>query len=246
MKHSLVGMVLAGGLLIAGAAQAFTLGSSTNGDPAVTVATVGIGTADIGSTFSIDWSKAITGATLAGEADFKVVSFSATEIVLDVSISNTTVTSFQSSILALGLGVSPNATGASYVTAGGTFEGIQTETNTNNQNFPGGFKLIDTCVFAANNCNGGNINNGLLSGASDAFRIAITGSFGSNPTAVTLSDFAIKYQTSAGSFEFAGNACIQDCGDTPPGGGKIPEPGIVALLGLAALAGTTASKKQRT
>jgi len=241
MKRSIIGIALAGGLLVGGTAQAFTLGSASNNG--ITVATVGIATTDVGSTFSVDWSKAITGATLTGEADFTVVSFTSTQLVLDIDISNTTVTSFQSSILAMAMGVTPDATNAAYVNAGTTFEGIEVQNGP--QNFPGGFKNVDLCVFAANGCNGGAINDGLLSGASDSFRIAIDGSFGTNPTAVALADFAIKYQTSAGSFEFAGNACVQDCGSTPPGGGKLPEPGALALLGVAALAGTAAAKRQR-
>lgn len=240
MKKTLIGLCALATLAIGAPAQAFVLGSANNNG--IPVSTVGISTSDIGSTFEVDWSKAITGATLTGDASFKIVDLTSTLLTIDIKITNSTIGTFQAAILAMGMGVTPDASNVSVLTAGSIFDSAEVQSPV--QNFPGGFKNIDLCTFAANGCSGGAIGDGLQSGGnSDSFRIAVTGAFGSNPTAVALADFAIKYQTQAGSFEFAGNACVVDCGSTP-GGGKVPEPGILALLGLTAFAGAAASRKR--
>ena len=86
------------------------------------------------------------------------------------------------------------------------------------QNFPGGFKKIDLCIFA-DGCNGGSINDGLLSGQTDTFTLLINGPFGATP-AVTLSPFPIKFQTAGGGLEFAGTEAS-----------PVPEPSTLMLLG---------------
>ncbi|NJN85040.1 MAG: cistern family PEP-CTERM protein [Leptolyngbyaceae cyanobacterium SL_7_1] len=88
---------------------------------------------------------------------------------------------------------------------------------------------MDVCIFAANNCSGGRIKQGLQSGGnSDTFTLNLAGNFGSTPS-VKLDSFAMKFQTQQGSYEIPGSIRIEE--EPEP----IPEP--TALLGLMAIAG---------
>ncbi len=94
---------------------------------------------------------------------------------------------------------------------------------------------MDICIFPdeqSNSCNGGNVNNGLLAGASDLLTLTLTGNFvGQNGSisTVMLSEFPVKFQGDWGSFEVPGGI---DCCDGTPPGSSVPEP---ASLGLAIL-----------
>jgi hypothetical protein len=231
-------------------ANAFTFGTAPR-DPAVgnpniysSVTTVGITTSDIGDSFTIDWllPKADSGISqdLSATAVFTVSSFTSSFLDLTVNLTNTTVATFQAAILAMGLGVTPDAT-VSLLTPGAVFDSVGPGQG-GQQQFPGGFKNIDLCAYAANNCSGGNINQGLQSGGnSDTFTVRLAGSFGATPS-VTLSDFAIKFQTEQGSFEFPGTP---DGGTDPdPDPQPVPEPATAAALGVLALGAFGALKKK--
>jgi hypothetical protein len=209
-------------------AQAFTFGSSalptgtTVGNPgtATSIPTVGITGSDIGQSFQVDWllGKGTTGTTgltsdLKASALFTVNSLTQSALSLTIKLTNATDRSFQSALMAMGLGVTGNATG-SLTSKGDLFANAGTPTN---GNFTGGFKNIDVCVFAANNCSGGSINNGLGSKTNDwtdTFTLSIAGSFGLTPS-VTLDSFASKFQTQAGSYEFAAST-FTDLTPKPP------------------------------
>jgi hypothetical protein len=213
-------------------AQAFTIVGTTPNT------TVGVTAADVGNTFDISWGIDINGAPpsadLTAVSSWTVVSFSSSQLVLEVDIANTTVLGganglTQAAILSFGVGVAPDVTG-SFQTAGAVFDSIGPGTG-GSQNFPGGFTGIDVCVFAAG-CAGGSINEGLQAGDDDTMTIVLAGNFGENPEA-TLSFFPIKFQTNLGSFETGGVP-----GRVPPPGiPPIPVPAAFPLLvtGLLAL-----------
>ncbi|EQD23884.1 MAG: hypothetical protein D084_Lepto4C00686G0001, partial [Leptospirillum sp. Group IV 'UBA BS'] len=113
-----------------------------------------------------------------------------------------------------------SATGASLSTPGAIFSiaGMGKVPGFNNEN---------VCVSTGNNCSGGSYQKDLLPGQSDAFVLALSGDFGSSPS-LTLSDFAVKFQTSEGSYEFgAGNGGLS----------ATPEPESLVLFGSAFLLG---------
>ncbi|MFB2894430.1 cistern family PEP-CTERM protein [Aerosakkonemataceae cyanobacterium BLCC-F50] len=154
-------------------------------------------------------------------ATIQVKSFTSSALTLGISFNNTTQLSnslSNASIVSFGFGVSPNATG---VSVNGSSVFTEAVVQTGQQMFPGGFKQIDVCVYAANNCSGGNVNQGLQAGQSTTFDITIFSDSFYNSTqrtnVVTLSDFPVKFQTSVGSFESAG----------------VPEPITVFGSGLA-------------
>lgn len=197
-----------------------------------------------GDTWTIDWQVSASStpglsSNLTATSSWLVTSFSTTQIALDISITNTTLlTSLltNADITTFGFGISPNAT-ASVATAGSTFTQVGTGSGPQ-QNFPGGFKGIDVCIFASG-CSGGTVNNALHAGSTDSLKLLLTGNFGSG--SATLSYFPIKFQTNQGSYEPAG--CVNGNGCT-----TVPEPGLAGLLliGLLGITGITVLRRKKS
>lgn len=180
----------------------------------------------VGDTFDVNWSFDPDGGgplgALTAEATFTVLSYSNNAAEFDISITNTTNLAggyVNANVLSFGFYASPSIDGAfSPGGEGALFDGLE-----NDVNFPGGFNSIDICLFAANNCQGGNINDGLTPTSSDSMQILLTAlNPGSLNNGLELTAFPIKFQTSEGSFEFAGD-------DTPTT--SIPEPAALSLFG---------------
>ena len=192
--------------------------------------------ADVGQSFTVDWSLAAgtyyeeqTNGTYSNETltspltalgTFTVESLKNNQLLLKGTIDNTTALNSsltKAYLMSLGISSDPNAT-PSLQTKGNTFTQVDSPGN-----FPGGFKNINACVYSANNCSGGKIQDGLAAGSSDSFVLALSGNFGSSPS-ITLSDFAVKFQTNEGSYEFGGNSLSET-----------PEPKTLVLFGTALL-----------
>ena len=164
-----------------------------------------ITSSDVGQTYAIDWmdptSSTGLSTNLSATGDFTVKSLTSSELLLGVTLNNTTSSSFQAAILALGMSSSPSVSGK-YVGTSTVFTGISDPGN-----FPGGFKNINICLFSGGNvCDGGDINNGLQSGSSTSFELALTTSTGNLlSSGIDLSQFPVKFQTQSGSFELGGS-----------------------------------------
>jgi hypothetical protein len=193
-----------------------------------------------GDSWTVDWlvDASITpGLTqdLTATSNWLVSSYSSSQIVLDVTITNTTILAgllTNADITSFGFGVAPNAT-ASLLTAGTTFTKVGAGSGPQ-QTYPGGFKGIDVCIFFQN-CSGGSAPSGLRAGETDSLQLLLTGNFGST---TELLFFPAKFQTSQGSYEPGG--CI-NCG-----GNNAPEPSILALLGIGlALVGFAHMRRSR-
>lgn len=165
---------------------------------------IDITSADVGNSYSVDWldptSSTGISTNLSATGTFTVKSLTASELLLNVTVDNTTASTFQAAILSLGMTSSPSLS-SKYQGSSTVFTGLSDPGN-----FPGGFKNINICIWAGNNCNGGSINNGLQSGSSTSFELALTTSSGNLlSTGVDLSQFPVKFQTQNGSFEFGGS-----------------------------------------
>ncbi|MGR6034860.1 MAG: cistern family PEP-CTERM protein [Candidatus Nitrosoglobus sp.] len=226
--------------LIAAPAQALLITNtgSTAGSPAQDLYTVQISPSDVGSSFDVDWL--LTGSTpypLTASSTWTVDSFNQTDLVLSIAITNNTIIDSKfnvASLLSFGFGVTPDVTAAFATSGQGTvFDDIGPGKG-KPQNFPGGFKGIDVCIYAANGCAGGAQFNGLLGhlasdpANSDSIKIDLKGNFGSSVTLATLSDFPLKFQTTNGSFELAGTPSV-------PSVPSVPEPSILFLFGTSLL-----------
>lgn len=204
---------------------------------------------DTGDDFTINWDFTIpnTAQHLTASALFDVTAISGTSVTFDITLTNTTApSSFQASIVSLGFYIDPNATSATLVNNG---DAITWEVDLTQPNFPGGFQNIDVCLFAANNCQGGNINDGLLNNPSpnsDDFLLTLNGSFPDGLDFLDTNNFPIKFQTQAGSFEFTGTSS-SSTSSTSSGGaaGTAPEPGTLSLLGGAILGGLFQYRRRR-
>lgn len=172
--------------------------------------------------------------SVSGNATLKVLDLSRDLLSLEVKVNNNTDTSFQASIVSLWFGLAQEVTSVALNpnSNGLVFNKQPTAGRGKKLTAPGGFKSIDVCIFAANSCAGGNVNNGLLAGASDTFIVDIFGVFApqNEPDTygvATISDFGVKWQTQDGSYQVAG----------------VPEP--ITLLGSGAALAFGALMKRR-
>jgi hypothetical protein len=178
-----------------------------------------------GDTWTVDWlvdasTTAGLSSDLTATSTWTVDSFSSSQIMLSIDISNTTtLTSLltNADITAFGFGIDPNAT-ASVYTAGSIFDMVGTGSGPQ-QTFPGGFKQIDVCIFAQG-CSGGTVNDALHAGDSDYIQLLLTGDFSSGLAELLF--FPAKFQTNQGSYEPGG--CV-NCA-------SVPEPSVLSLLGI--------------
>jgi hypothetical protein len=185
---------------------------------------------DVNDDFSILFSQTQGTNQLLATATFDItaVNLVTGQVQASVTFSNNSLlTTFTNAgVASFGLQTNPQVTG-SYVNVGTVFEGI------NNDDIPS-VGNINLCVFASNNCSGGAQNELLAVGASDAFTLLLAGTF---PNGLDIVGSGIKFQTSGGSFEFAGTIvlpCVPGAaGCTPPG--QVPEPGSLALLAIGLL-----------
>ena len=184
---------------------------------------VDITSGDVGHTYDITWMDPTSSTglptNLSATGSFTVKSLSSSEILLNITLNNTTSSSFQAAILSLGMTSSPSVSGQ-LLGASSVFTGLSDPGN-----FPGGFKNINLCLYAGSNCNGGDINNGLQSASSTSFELALTTSTGNLlSSGIDLSQFPVKFQTQDGSFEFGGSVFP-----------AAPEPSSVLLAGTGFL-----------
>lgn len=185
-----------------------------------------------GDTFTVDWYIDATTTSglnddLSATSTWTVSSYSSTSIVLDISITNTTLLSStltNADIVSFGFGVVPDATGT-LLSPGSVFDGIASGSGPQ-QTYPGGFKQIDVCVYSSG-CSGGSVTSALHAGLTDSLQIELTSTtlFGST---IDLLFFPVKFQTSQGSYAAPG--CVAGSNCTP-----VPEPPVPLLLGLGLL-----------
>jgi hypothetical protein len=217
------------------AAAVVLLSSTAWGAP---IYTMNVGTS---SFFVIEFDH--PNPALSAVANINAALVTTTQLGLVVNLTNDTSvpstsalgTLTQAALMSIGFDFTPDATGATLSRSPWSFDQV----TIGDINFPGGFR-VDVCVYSANNCQGGSVNDGLFSGQSDTFGILLTRGASNDPW--LLNTAAVKFQTNLDSYKFGG--CVREqCSDTP--GGKVPEPGTLILLSTVALAASMTSRRRR-
>lgn len=179
------------------------------------------------------------GASLNATVQFTLLSWTATTATFSTIVTNASSGPGTNRLMSFGIAtVTPTLTGASTNNASWS-AGV-------NQTLPS-FQNVNLCIWDSNNCSGGNINNGLGEGAAASFNLMLTTSGNFMTSGITFADpYGIKFQdvgNGGQSWEFAG--CVQgqpNCGGGggggggAGGGGNVPEPDVLALIAIGALA----------
>lgn len=186
--------------------------------------------------FSVSWLYDINGTdSVSANAAFDTVTYSSTQIIFNVVLTNTTSLAGSlgnAGLNSFGFNVNPDPTSVS-ISGGSVFNSAGVE-----QNLPSIDNKIDVCTWAANNCQGGGQNNLLAAGASDSFTLTLN--FSDTGDGVLFDLFGIKFQTSITSYEFTGCTSDDDCEPT-----EVTAPGTLALFGLGLLGLGAARRKMK-
>jgi hypothetical protein len=171
------------------------------------------------------WSYSSAAGALTGSGSLTLSGFNTSTLTMDVILNNTSLLS-SNRLTSFGFGINPNATGVTFSDASDA--GM---VNASMSSIPS-LATIEVCAFGGPNCSGGG-NGGILGGGSDAFRILLSGAWGSS---VDIAPIGFKYQTGSGSFEFTTSSSSgSTSGGLSSSGTSVPEPGVLALLSVGLL-----------
>ncbi|MBU6395948.1 MAG: cistern family PEP-CTERM protein [Sphingomonadales bacterium] len=207
---------------------------------------------DIGKTVTLDYNgyssnggTSITGLT--GSTTFTLTGVSGNDYTFDYSVTNTSSAPVTDSrISGFAFNTDPTITGAASTGAYGF--------TTLNSNYPNGIGTVDVCFKDANtnSCAGGG-SGGLTLGQTGTGSFTL--SFASPVSALTLSDFYVRYQSITGvpgvsSATGAGtiNTSTTSGGSTTStstGGTPVPEPGMLGLFG-AGIVGLALARRRNS
>jgi hypothetical protein len=176
--------------------------------------------------FDFSWSYFEGEYDLSGTGKITAAGFTDNSLTLQFSLTNNT-RDVDARLTAFGFGIDPDATGVKFYGVPGDGMGSAAL-----DNIPS-LKTIEVCAFGGVNCPGG-ANGGIPgNGANDIFSLRLTGDFAKGATIDLL---GYKYQTDDGSYEFScATTSTNATSENPCGGGSVsvPEPGTLALLGVA-------------
>ena len=203
--------------------------------PVTSTGEVNLTSADVGGSFVINFNgiggdpvTLIPGLT--GEATFTVASMSTSQLVLNVSLENTSsppITASRISVLAFD--TNPTLVSAS-----------ETSTLFNAVVVDGHMPIVGSvefCATAGPNCSGG-AGGGVTIGQTGTATLTLNFANGAIANGVQLSDFHVRYQSIVG----AGTVTSGVGNFTPP----VPEPASAAVFALGALLAGVAVRKRLT
>lgn len=177
---------------------------------------------------------------LTGSTTFTLTGTSGNTYNFNYSVSNT------SSAPVTGSRISSFAFNTDPTIASATSTGAFAQT-TLNSNYPNGIGTVDVCFKDATtgSCAGGG-SGGLTLGQTGTGSFSLT--FSSPVTAVTLSDFFVRYQSITGvpgiSSASGAGTISSTTTSTSTGGTSVPEPGMIGLFGLGLVGLAFARRRQ--
>lgn len=215
--------------LAAGLLAALALPSAAMAD------SITLGSGDIGSSFTLGYNGFTNGTTvqgLTGSTTFTLTGISGSDYTFNYSVSNTSSAPVTDSrISSFAFNTDPNITSA---TSTGAFA-----STTLSSTYPNGIGTVDVCFKDAQtgSCAGGG-SGGLTIGQTGTGSFTL--SFLQPVASLTLSDFALRYQSITGVngvSSASGTGTLST--STSTGGTAVPEPGMLLLfaggvLGLVA------------
>ena len=201
---------------------------------------------DVGVNYTLNYdgfSDATTVNGLTATTTFSLASITGNTYTFNYSVANTSSSPITASrVSSFAFNVDPNISGA---TSTGAFS-----YTTLNSTYPNGIGAVDVCFKDAGtgSCAGGG-NGGLTKGTSGTGTFTL--SFSQPVSAITLSDFFVRYQsiTGAGNVTSAsGSGTMTSTGGTTTttsGGTTVPEPGMLGLLGTVLIGGAALHRRRQ-
>lgn len=196
---------------------------------------------NIGQAYTLNFNGFSDGTTIDGltsSATFTLTGISGNDYTFDYSLTNTTSNPVDSRVSGFAFNTNPDISGASstgafsYTTLGG--------------NYPNGIGSVDVCFKDAStgSCAGGG-SGGLFDGQSGTGSLTL--SFADPLSSLTLSDFYVRYQSisGAGNVTSATGEGTLTSTSTSSGGTSVPEPGMLGMLGGAAIAVMLLRRRRR-
>lgn len=206
---------------------------------------------DIGKSVTLDYNgysgnggASISGLT--GSTTFTLTGVSGNDYSFAYSVNNTTSAPVTDSrISSFAFNTDPTITGASST---GAYSYTQLSSN-----YPNGIGTVDVCFKDASTgaCAGGG-SGGLTAGQSGTGDFTL--SFASPVSALTLSDFYVRYQSitgvpgvtsASGAGTISSSTSSTSGGSTTSGGTTVPEPGMLGLFG-AGIIGLALARRRRS
>lgn len=182
---------------------------------------------DIGTNYTFNFNGFTDGTVINGLtslATFTLTAISGNDYVFSYSLTNTTSDPVNSRLSSFGFNTDPNITSASST---GAFS-----YTTLNSSYPNQIGAIDVCFKDANtgSCSGGG-SGGLTDGQTGTGTFTL--SFSQPISALTLSDFYVRYQSITGAGNVSSASGAGTLTSTSSGGTSVPEPGMLGLFGVA-------------
>lgn len=194
---------------------------------------------NIGQAYTLNFNGFSDGTTIDGltsSATFTLTGISGNNYTFDYSLTNTTSDPVNSRVSGFAFNTDPNISGASstgafsYTTLGG--------------NYPNGIGSVDVCFKDAGtgSCAGGG-GGGLFDGQTGSGSLTL--SFADPLTSLTLSDFYVRYQSITGAGNVTSATGEGTLTSSSSGGTSVPEPGMLGMLGGAAIAVAVLRRRRR-
>lgn len=169
--------------------------------------------------YAFSWSYNTGTSLLTGSGTMSISGFNSSDLTVTVSLTNTSAIGGQGGerLVGFAFGIDPNATGST-VGFSDAADGGMVSASWASGALASNVSGVEVCAFGGVNCSGGS-NGGIFAGASDTFRVLLSGEWGRS---VNIDPIGLRYQTGYGSFTFASSSSS----------GNLPEPASASLVGL--------------